>query len=485
MDKVKLSESIYLTWQESILPSLARLIEIPALSPAFDVDWEKTGHLRAAVVHVQDWILSRALPGARCQVIEFPGLSPLLLVEVPATSKVARQPAVLLYGHLDRQPPAGEWSDGLDPWQAVFRNGKLFGRGVVDDSYSGYVAIAALEAIRAEGGEHARTVILLETGEESGSSDLPLYMTHLGDVIGDISLVVCLDSGGGDYERLWVTNSLRGLIRATVTVRVLDQPQHSGMAGGIVPSSFQVMRQLLDRVEDPNTGVVKLREMSVEISEQRRAEAAEVAELLPGRVKTLYPTVEGMRLAAQNEAELILNNTWRPTLSVVGAAGMPDPAMAGNVLRASTTLVLSFRTPPTVDARAALKALTLLLNTNVPYGAHVEITDASAQSGWIAPAMAPWLTQALSKVQDRVFRKRHQSVGLGASVPSMKILGRAYPQAQFLVTGALGSDSNAHAPDEWLNVLYAQKITASVAYVLDAHARHRGSVGCGTQGIHP
>ena len=309
----------------------------------------------------------------------------------------------------------------------MFRDGRLYGRGAVDDGYAGYAATAALEAVHAAGGDHARAILLLETGEESGSPDLPAYMEHLAGRLGDVSFVVCLDGGGGDYERLWLSNSLRGVVQVTVTVTVLESAQHSGLASGIVPSSFRIMRQLLDRLEDSATGEVKVGEMTVAVPPQRRAEAEAVAALSPGAVKRLYPLVSGMRPASDDDVELILNNTWRPALSVIGAAGLPEPASAGNVLRASTSLALSFRIPPMTDPEAARAALEKILTTDVPYGAKVGLSGWKTMNGWNAPAVAPWLAVALGQVSDQVFGKPHRSIGIGGSVPFMELLGLAVP----------------------------------------------------------
>ncbi|PZG03288.1 M20/M25/M40 family metallo-hydrolase [Nonomuraea aridisoli] len=474
MDYEKLRESTTDAWANTVLPSLSGLIEIPAVSPAYDAAWEEHGHLRAAVEHVRAWVATRALPGARVDVVQLDGRAPLLFMDVPATPGAAASGTVLLYGHLDKQPPLGGWSEGLGPWQAVIREGRLYGRGSADDGYSGYAATTALEAVRAAGGEHSRAVVLLETGEESGSPDLPAYLEHLADRLGDVSLVICLDGGGGDYERLWLTSSLRGALQATVTVRVLETGVHSGLASGVVPSSFRVMRQLLDRIEDAQTGEVKIPEMLAPIPQERRAEAAEFVALHPEVAVPRLPLVRGMRRASDDDVELVLNNTWRPTLSVTGAAGLPEPAVAGAVLRPWTSFRLSFRLPPSVDAEAARTALEKILTTDTPYGAQVEVGDFMTLNGWHAPTPAPWLASALEQVGDRVFGKPCRNMGIGGGIPFMEMLGRRYPHAQFVVTGALGADSNAHVPDEWLNIPFATQVTEAVAHLLDAHARSAG-----------
>lgn len=471
MEQNSVRETVRGLWANDVLPSLSGLVEIPALSPGFDPDWQRSGHLDAAIDHVRAWLTSREIPGASIDVVQLEGRSPVLLLDVPATPGAEDRGTVLMYGHLDKQPPVGGWSEGLGPWTPVLRDGRLYGRGSADDGYAGYAATTALEAVRAGGGAHARAIVLLETGEESGSPDLPAYLEHLSDRLGRVTFVVCLDSGGNDYERLWLTTSLRGMAQVQVTVRVLDSAQHSGLSSGVVPSSFRVLRRLLERIENAETGEILLDELNVEIPANRREEAGATADVAPGALVSAYPLHGGTRTVSGEDLELLLNNSWRPTLSVIGGSGLPEPADAGNVLHAATTLVLSFRLPPTADSAAALQAVEKVLTTDVPYSATVELGHVEHAEGWNAPESAAWLSGALEQVSSAVFGAPWRSVGLGGSIPFMGLLGEKYPEAQFLVTGALGPDSNAHVPDEWLHVEHAQHVTEAVAHILDAHAR--------------
>lgn len=466
-----LSSTVRTLWERDILPGLSELVAIPAVSEAFDADWAEHGHLAAAVEHVRSWITARGLPDVRTDVVTLDGKAPLLVVDVPAAPGAEAAGTVLLYGHLDKQPPVGGWADGLDPWTPVVRDGALYGRGAADDGYAGFAATAAIEALRGAGGGHARCVLLLETQEESGSPDLPEYLEVLGPRLGDVTLVVCLDSGGPDYERMWLTTSLRGLVQTTLTVRVLEVGQHSGNVGGVVPSSFRVLRTLLDRLEDSATGEVTLPELHIEIPADRRAEAKATVEAVPGAVRTGLPLVPGVALAADDELELVLNNTWRPTLAVIGADGLPAPADAGNVLRPFTTLALSFRLPPTVDSARARAAVRRALTTDVPYGAQIELARVESADGWNAPDVAPWLRAALDDAADSVFGSPWRTTGLGGSIPLMGLLQQRYPAAQFVVTGVLGPGSNAHVPDESIQLDYARRVTEAIALVLAAHAR--------------
>ncbi|MFI6029038.1 M20/M25/M40 family metallo-hydrolase [Amycolatopsis magusensis] len=467
MDQRLLRETIQDTWRTDALASLSEFVSIPALSPAFDAWWASNGHLHAAVEHLRKWLVSRQLPGAVVDVVKLPGRTPLLLLEIPA-SGATTEDTVVLYGHLDKQPPAGEWSPGLDPWTPVVKDGRLYGRGAGDDGYAGYAASTALEALHRAGGRHARTVVLLETCEESGSPDLAAYLDHLRDRIGRVGLVVCLDVAGGDYERLWLATSLRGIAFLDLTVRVLDSGVHSGHSSGLVASSFRVVRQLLDRLEDSRTGEMLLPELSVVIPEDRLAEVRlAVAE---GGLRPELPITEGVRTATDDPVELVLNNTWRTTLSVTGASGLPSLEDAGNVLRPFTGLKLSFRLPPTIDAEVALEAITRALTTDVPYGAKVEIGRPAGASGWNAPKLAPWLATTLDKVSVEVFGEPWRALGLGGTIPFLGLFAETYPDAQFVVTGPRGPGNNAHVPDEWLHLEQTERVTEAVARILHAHA---------------
>ncbi|MCW4353583.1 M20/M25/M40 family metallo-hydrolase [Hoyosella sp. YIM 151337] len=470
MDRTALREEVSTRWRAAV-PSLEEFVRIPALSPAFDANWETTGHLDAAIAHLKGWITARKVTGAVLTIERLPGRTPLLVVDIPASANASSATTTLLYGHLDKQPALEGWAEGLSAWEPVRRDGRLFGRGSVDDGYAGFAAITAVESVITAGGQHGRCVVLLETSEESGSPDLPAYLDHLADRLGTVGLVICLDSGAADYQRLWLTTSLRGLASVNVTVSLLRSGVHSGMAGGPVASSFRVLRQLLDRLEDADTGAIRLRELNAEIPPERVSETRGAAETIPGAWRAMLPLQAGVRLDSDDELELHLRNTWRPALEVIGAAGLPDPSAAGNVLRPSTTLRLSFRLPPTVNAQKALAAITRALTTDVPCGAHVEVTDAEAANGWNAPTLAPWLEQALETVSDQVFGAPWRALGVGGSIPFMGLLHEAHPEAQFVVTGALGPDSNAHVPNESLNLAYAEKVTEAVAIILDRAAQ--------------
>lgn len=452
-------------WMDSILPALVEYIRIPNKSPDFDPEWQSHGYMEDAVKLVEGWCLRHAPRDMTLEVVRLPGRTPLIFMEIPGSI----DDTVLLYGHLDKQPEMSGWEDGLGPWTPVIRGDKLYGRGGADDGYSAFASLAAILALQEQGLPHARCVVIIEACEESGSYDLPFYIAHLQQRIGTPSLVVCLDSGAANYEQLWLTVSLRGMINAKLSATVLREGVHSGFSSGVVPSSFRVLRQLLTRLEDENTGAMRLPELQAEVPPDRLAEVRQVAEALGDEVWTQFPFAPGVQPMGQDNVERILGRTWRSTLSVTGAAGLPPLGSAGNVLRPETALALSIRLPPTADADRALAAVTRELSRDPPSGARITL-DASAQGGWNAPSVAPWLGAALEQASQQSFGRSFMCMGEGGSIPFMGMLGAAFPDAQFMITGVLGPASNAHGPNEFLHVAFARKLTVCVAQVLAAHA---------------
>jgi len=464
-------------WEESILPELETYIAIPNLSPHFDPDWAAHGHMEKATEHIRRWCAEQAIEGMRLEVVRLEGRTPLIFMEIAASGGGSDDETVLLYGHLDKQPEMIGWDADKGPWKPVRQDGKLYGRGGADDGYAAYASLTAIAALQRQGLPHDRCVVLIEACEESGSFDLPPYLEHLKARIGTPGLVICLDSGAGDYERLWGTTSLRGLVGGTLFVENLKPTAdgsaagiHSGDAGGLVPSAGRLLRLLLARLEDTATGALKLEALQVAVPADRRVQAEAAAEVLGEGVWRKYPFAAGAQPVAKG-AEGILNRTWRPALEVVGTDA-PD-LRAGNVLRGRAQAKLSIRIPPHVDPAVATKAVKETLESDPPAGATVRFEPEPGASGWEAPSMAPWLEQSLQHASETFFGHPAAFQGEGGTIPFMPMLGRMFPEAQFVITGLLGPGSNAHGPNEFLHIDCAKKLTASMAAVL-VHAATRG-----------
>jgi acetylornithine deacetylase/succinyl-diaminopimelate desuccinylase-like protein len=456
-------------WNDDIIPTLVEYIRIPNKSQLFEPEWEKLGHMAKAVDLFEAWARKHLakIAGAKVDVVRLAGRTPLIFIEVPGTAPGT----VLLYGHLDKQPEMKGWSDDLGPWTPVLRDGKLYGRGGADDGYAMFAAISAILALHEAGTAHARCVITIEAGEESGSPDLPFFIDHLSDRIGKVDLVVCLDSGCGNYDQLWLTTSLRGIAAGTLTIRVLNEGVHSGDASGIVPSSFRILRRLLSRLEDETTGEMKCREFFTDIPSDRKKQARAAADALKDEVYNKLPFAGRTKPMHKSNEELILNRTWKPQLAVIAMGGYPEPENAGNVLIPFTRAKLSLRTPPTCDAAKAVETMKRVLEADPPYDAEIAFDTLPGQTGWNAPALAPWLDKALSNASKAHFGKPAAFMGEGGSIPFMSLLAEKFPGTQFVVTGVLGPASNAHGPNEFLHIPAAKKVSASIADILAAHAK--------------
>jgi len=481
MDTAKVDRYVSDKWDEDIVPQLVEYIRIPNKSPMFDRDWVANGFMEAAVQLMETWAKAQDIPGLQVEVVRLEGRTPLIFLEIPATGPETGADTVLLYGHLDKQPEMTGWDPELGPWKPVLKGDKLYGRGGADDGYAIFGSLAAIQALQAQGAPHARCVILIEACEESGSYDLPAYVDHLAERIGMPSLVVCLDSGCGNYDQLWCTTSLRGLAGGNFTVKVLEEGVHSGDASGVVPSSFRLLRQLLSRLEDENTGRILPEGLHAQIPAERQAQAKEAARVLDTAVFDKFPFLPGMTPMAEDLAELVLNRTWRPALSVTGMDGMPPLSSAGNVLRPFTSVKLSLRLPPTLDGKRAGELLKELLVKDPPNGAQVSLDLEKASTGWNAPAMSPWLENAINASSQEFFGAPAMYMGEGGTIPFMGMLGEKFPGAQFMITGVLGPHSNAHGPNEFLHIPMGKKVTACVARVIAEH--HAASVRGETQGV--
>jgi acetylornithine deacetylase/succinyl-diaminopimelate desuccinylase-like protein len=481
LDPSRVERFVGTKWDDDIVPQLVEYIRIPNKSPMFDAEWVQHGYMDDAVRLMEAWAKAQPIPGMQVDVVRLEGRTPLIFIDIPAAHGGRDDDCVLLYGHLDKQPEMTGWDAELGPWKPVMKGDRLYGRGGADDGYAIFGSLAAIQALHEQQAPHARCVVLIEACEESGSYDLPAYVDHLAARIGKPSLVVCLDSGCANYEQLWCTTSLRGLAGGNLTVRVLGEGVHSGDASGIVPSSFRLLRQLLSRIEDENTGRIVLDALHVEVPAERVTQAKQAANIVGTAVYDKFPLLPGMVPMADDLTELVLNRTWRPALSVTGADGMPALSSAGNVLRPYTAVKLSLRLPPTLDGKRAGDLLKRELERDPPNGAQVTLELEKASTGWNAPPMSAWLEQAIDAGSREFFGQPAMYMGEGGTIPFMGMLGEKFPGAQFMITGVLGPHSNAHGPNEFLHIPMGKRVTACVARVIARH--HEASLRGETTGV--
>jgi len=411
-----------------------------------------------------------ALPeGATLEVVRLGERTPVIFMDVPATGGASGD-TVLLYGHLDKQPEMSGWREGLGPWQPVLEGDKLYGRGGADDGYAIFASLTALRALRRDNVPHARAVVLIEACEESGSYDLPAYIEHLAPRIGELSLVVCLDSGCANYDQLWSTTSLRGLVVGSLEVSLLTEGVHSGDGSGVVASSFRVVRQLLERLEDADTGLIKLEALQVPIPTERAEQARNAAQVLGDEIWQKFPLQPGVTPVLSDNAELILNRTWRPALAVTGAEGLPALANTGNVLRPHTQLKLSLRVPPRLDAKRAAAHVKAVLEKRSAVRrerspskvAQAATAGTRRHSHRGSPLPLKTLETSLRQARHVPWRRRLNPLHEHArrQIPQRAVLYHRRPRPRL----------ERPWPNEFLHLPTARKLTLCVADVLAAHA---------------
>lgn len=457
------------TWRTDVMDHLADYVRVPAKSPIFDPEWEARGLLDAVCDSVAQWLRNSGIP--HVEVLREGGRTPAVFFDAPGRGATADR-TVLFYGHLDKQPEFEGWSAESGPWEPRYDGTRLYGRGAADDGYAAFAAATAIRAVDAQEADRPRCVGLFETGEESGSPDLGYWLDHLAPRLGEVHLVLCLDSGAGDYDRLWVVNSLRGHCGGRLEVRVLDEGAHAGDAGGVVPSSFRISRQIMERIEDSATGEILLESARATIPPHRITQARAAALAIGDGIfdRFAWPRGESgaRRATSRDPAQALLNRSWRPSLEVTGADGLPPTAAAGNVLRPTTALQLSLRLPPGVDSRRALEDLSATLTRDPPYGADVTFTPSPVTvDGWDAADYPQVLTDALNSASVACFGGNGLAyLGQGGTIPLMALLTRAFPGAFLVAGGVQGPGTNAHGPNEALHVPYAIRLTAAIALVL-------------------
>ncbi|MDF1794990.1 MAG: M20 family metallopeptidase [Coxiellaceae bacterium] len=458
-------DDIQRKWDSEITPLLEEFISIPNKSVMFDPDWKAHGYMDQAVKLMVDWCEQQPIKGMQLEVIEEPGRTPLIYMDIPGQN----DDTILLYGHLDKQPEMVGWDEDKGPWKPVLIGDKLYGRGGADDGYAVFSALTAISTLQANDIPHSRCVVVIEASEESGSVDLVHYLKQLTPRIGSPSLIIALDSGCGNYEQMWNTTSLRGILGGSLTVKVAKEGVHSGQGSGVIPGTMMIMRELMDRIEDHHTGKILPEFLHVDIPQQRIEQAKQAAEILGDEVVDAYAWHGNTKPMTSDATDLLLNRTWRSQVAITGADGLPPIADAGNVTLPEISFKLSVRLAPTLNPEAVIPELKALLENDAPYGATVEADFFEHGPGWNAPAISDWLADACDKASETFYGKPAAYHGEGGSIPFMGMLGDIYPEAQFLITGVLGPHSNAHGPNEFIHLPMAKKLTGCVASVIAAH----------------
>jgi acetylornithine deacetylase/succinyl-diaminopimelate desuccinylase-like protein len=467
MDRRIIEPYVNKFFRDEMLPSLVKFVAIPNCSPSYDETWDTNGYQIQAAKYVYDWVKKQNLKGCNPYILKEQGRTPFLYIDIAATKKDDNR-TFLMYGHMDKQPPLTDlWSPGLGPYQPVIKDGQLYGRGAADDGYAVFTAVTAVKCCQDNNWPLPRIVIIVEAAEESNTIDLTYYLKQLNSLIGKPNLIICLDSGAQDFKRLWLGTSLRGVISFNLKVSLLKRGFHSGNGGGFVADSFLVLRTLLDRLEDSETGEVLLDALKTEIPKNRQDEIDQLSKMI-----TLKDFLDGIKFYDKTTPisdkinELIINNTWKPTITITGAEGLPEPQIAGNVLREFTQVKVSVRLPPLVDSQKALASIKQTLTTNVPYNAKVEVANETNSDGWNLTQYSKKLDTIFNDASNKFFGQDRGVFGIGGSIPFVEFFSTEFPDADIVCTGVTHTTSNIHAPDEHLNLDFCRTVTCCLAYLI-------------------
>lgn len=455
MDPIIIAEYVEKHTDSGIIPTLIEFIKVPSLSTSFDEHWETNGHMETAMQIIINYLNSLEIQNFHYEILKEPEMPWLFFGTLEATN--VSLGTSLMYGHFDKQPHLGIWSEGLGQTTPVLKDGKLYGRGSSDDGYAIPSAGLILKALQDFKIPHGKIFIIGENDEESDSKSLNYYINKLKFQIGEPDLVICLDSGVLSYDRLWLTTSLRGNIIADLIVKTLKNGFHSG-GSGISASTFRVVQQLLGRIEDPSTGNILIQELHGKIEPRHHAEISQMVSEFGHFIRLRAPLEEGFQMLTDDMTQIAMNMSIIPTLTVTGIEGLPDLNNAGNLLQPEIKVRCSIRTPPKVNCEIASAAVKKVLLENPPYGAKVTVIEQSCDNGWEQKLASDFINKAVNDASITYFGKKFLTIRVGGSIPFIGFLGDLFPNAQFIVTGLLGPGSNAHTIDESLNIAYLKKL---------------------------
>lgn len=450
----------------NLTPTIADFIRIPNQSRAYDPAYATNGLQQKACNFCIDWAKKLDVAGLKLELIEEEGRTPVVLGIVDVPDK----PTVLMYGHIDKQPPlTNDWAEGLHPYEPVIKDGKMYGRGGADDGYAFFASLLIIKALQKYGLPHNRIVLYFETDEESGSADLIHFLNQRKSQIGEPSLVICLDSGCCDYEHMCLTTTLRGVFNFNLRVDVGLEGVHSGASSGILPDSFRILRDVIDQFECSKTGKLPS-DLYVNIPPDKYTQAYELISEMNGKIDFEFPFVDGVKPVEDDGFKQYINRIWNPTLTAVGTDGIPHISNAGNVLRPYTTLALSLRLPPSLSKEEAVKTVREFFSkVQVPHNGKLTLTEGSSGQGFNCPAYDPKLKAVIDEAGELFFGTKVLYYGEGGSIPFINELAYMFPKSQFIVTGVLGPKSNAHGPNEFLHLPYMKKLILSLSKVLQGY----------------
>ena len=468
MDKKSFEKYIEKMFTYNLLPTLMDFIRIPNLSPAYDYNWNTNGLLLKAANLIISYAKSLDIKNANINLIQDKGRTPLIFIDISAT-RINDTRTVLLYAHFDKQPYGTGWDEDKFPTNPVIINGRLYGRGSADDGYASLSILTAIKACQDHNCPLPRICLIFEGAEESTDEDLTYYFDKLLPVIGNnVIAFIPLDSGCSDYDRLWITNSLRGFIDFDIYIQSLDIDCHFGPeASGRVAENLFLLRKVLDGVMDSTTGDISIDEFFVkEIPKSIEEEMDKEIEIVGDKFFDEIPLYEGVKPVKTDVKEAMINNRWKPSCLTLGIDNCPKSEENGFGVNKSIKVRIGARLPPGVDSKVAAEALKKTISQNTYFGAKVELPYVSFSDGWYLTNFSSRTKNILNKASLEYFGNEVVFTGVGGSIPFISYFQAKYPNCDVICTGILGADSFEHGPNENLNIEACKKMILVLCYFL-------------------
>jgi acetylornithine deacetylase/succinyl-diaminopimelate desuccinylase-like protein len=421
---------------DTTVSQLKDLVSIPGIAwPSFD-----PAHLDRSAEAVAALVRSAGLGDVRILRCDKEDGTPGGPAVVARREAADGNPTILLYAHHDVQPPGDPALWESEPFTAVERDGRLYGRGAADDKAGIMAHIAAYGAVTQVLGEEfgLGVTLFFEGEEEAGSPTFRTFLeTHRELLRADV--IVVADSSNWKVGVPALTTSLRGLIDGTIEVQVLEHAVHSGMYGGPVLDAPTLLSRLIATLHDAEgsvaiEGLVGRDEATVDLTEAEfRADAS---------------VLDGVKLAGTGT---IASRMWtKPALSIIGFDA-PSVDVASNTLLPRARAKFSLRLAPGQVPADAMEAVRRHVETHAPFGAKVVFTPGESGNAYLtdrSSAAAGFAMWALGES----WGVPAVEMGIGGSIPFISDLTELYPEAQILVTGVEDPDSRAHSANESLHV---------------------------------
>ena len=471
MEPKILHETISKIFNTTTLPNLMNFIRIPNTSPEFDPDWDKNNLLLKASKLIITFIKTLQLKNTEITLLKDENHTPFILTETKS-SKEKEKNTILFYAHIDKQPNCEGWDKGKSATNPIIENGRLYGRGSIDDGYAIYSILTAIKYCQDNNLFTNRIICIFECSEESSSDDLNYYFDKLIPFFGnDISLFCCVDLTCLDYKKMWIVNCIRGVMDFDVKIYTLNNDIYSNFTKGVFPDNFMIFRKLCDLLRNEK-GEFLIPELIIsedKIPKDRKKELEEASKEIGIDFIKVLPLYNNTKPMKDDIYKLLLNNIWKVSMIIKGIDGIPDKKYEGNILSKGLKARIQMRIPPLLNGKKAFEAIKKKFIENTPFNSKVEVEMIGIDDGWNDKNFSERSKNVFNYVSKIGFGN---DVGFkfdGGSVPFIQYFENKYPKSQIANLGIRGYECNEHGPNESIDLDACKKFIAALVILMSEY----------------